>query len=213
MDLNKPVEFKTLVDSHGNEYYLVDNAQIIWTNFAGRENAMNREGKRNFNWVIPDPELAQQIAALGFNVRHRSVRDGYDGDEFDHLKIDISYETDKGIPIEEINPEWLPEVYLVDDNDCATLIEKEGLGELDGKTITFALFEFRPHDWAVGNKSGTAAKLKRLFLKVKRDPLAGRFRFRDSGAVRPNDYSVIKTQMNREQDVQVPGGDEVPFDI
>lgn len=213
MDLSKPVKFETLLDGHGQEYYMVDNAQLIWTNFAGNETSMNRGGKRNFNWVIPDPELAQQLAAMGLNVRHRSIRDGVDGEEFDHLKIDISYETDKGIPIEEINPEWVPQVYLVDENDYLTLIEKEGLGELDGKIITYALFEFRLYNWTYGNKTGVSAKLKRLFLRVKKDPLAGRFRFKDSGAVRPNDYAQIAREVHADRDGQVPGGDDLPFEI
>ena len=214
MDENRPTTIEELYDDRGHVYYAVDNAKIIWTNFSGRGNSYNRDGKRNFNFIFPDPELAQKFALLEYNVKHRSVRDGFDGDEFDFLKVDISYETDKGQPIEEINPEWYPRIYLLDDNNYATEIFKDNLGELDGKFIIDSYFEFRPYPWKMKNgKSGTAAKLKRLFLKIKKDPLAGRFKFRDSEAIHPNDYTVLRSQEIRERNGQVPGGDDLPFDI
>ena len=214
MDSNLPTTFDTLQDSHGNPYFVVDNAKIIWTNFSGTETPFNRKGKRNFVWVIPDGELAQQLAALGFNIKHRSVRDGYDGEEFDHLRIDISYETDDGRPIGEINKEWVPEVYLVNDDDYFIPINEDGIGEFDTKIITYALFEFRKYDWTYGGKSGTSAKLKRIFLKVKQDPIMARFKRSD--AIHPNDYSVMRTEElrdRREANGQVPGGDDLPFAI
>ena len=216
MDINTPFVFDTLYDDDGHEYYSADNALIQWTNFAGRATDYNREGKRNFIWRIPDPELAQKLANLGLNIKHRSVRDGFDGDEYDYLRMDISYETDKGIPIEDINPKWLPKIYLVDDNNVATLIDKESLGVFDGKTITYVYFEFRCRPWTYNNKkTGVAANVMRMLIKVKKDRLDGRFKFVDS-AIRPNDYSVQRTQeirANREAEQQAPGGDDLPFNI
>lgn len=212
MDSNKPTTFDKLIDDKGREYYAVDNAELIWTNFAGLENDFNRKGKRNFNWLIPNPEWGQILAERGFNIRHRSVRDGFDGDEFDHLKVDIAYETEKGEPIEDINPEWYPRIYILNDDDEAIPIEKDALAILDGKTILYALFEFRPHDWNVGGKTGTSAKLKRLFIKIRKDPLEGRFKIRDTGAIRPNDYFQIAQEVHRERAARREAEQQVPAD-
>lgn len=214
MNSNLPTTFETMKDTHGNEFYVVDNALIQWTNFSGTETPYNRKGKRNFEWVIPDPELAQQLAGLGFNVKHHSVRDGFDGEEYDHMKIEISYETNDGRSIGDINKEWVPEVYLVDDDDYYTLLTEDSIGELDSKVITYTLFEFRPYNWTYNKKTGMSAKLKRIFLRVKQDPIMGRFK--GNTAVRPNDYSVQRTQDLQERikfSNQTPGGDDLPFNI
>ena len=235
MDLNKPVTFEILVDDQGQEYYSVDNARIIWTNFAGVEKDFNHSGKRNFVWAIPDVlnfrdgqisglELAQRLAGEGYNIKHRSSRDGLDGEEFDHVRIDISYETAKGQPIEEINPDWYPRIYLLDDNNCALEITRDGIGMLDGKRILYAYFEFRPCPWNFNNKTGTAAKLKRIFLNVRKDPLADRFRIIDSqaAAIRKNEEMQQARNLKKMMDGanpriernQVPTDPEdLPFEI
>lgn len=196
MDFNKPTTVEIVFDKKGNKEYIVDNAYLQWFNFSGTETASNRKGKRNFVWRIPNEELAQQIAADGYNVKHYSIRDGYDGDEYDYLQIQLSYRDRYGVPFAEKYPGLVPHVYLVDDDDYYTEIKEDGVGEFDNKTILYAVMRFRRYDWDYNHKKGTTACVAELYLKVKKDPIVGKFRPRSEKE--PN---------------QTPGGNDLPFDM
>ena len=211
MDLSKPTHMDITYDKKGNKEYIIDNAYLQWFNLAGRENPNNRKGKRNLVWRIPDPEWAEELAADGYNVKHYSVRDGYDGDEYDYLQIQLTYRDKDGVPFAEKYPGLVPHVYLVDEDDYYTLIDEDGVGEFDDKTILYALLEFRRYDWDYNRKKGTTACIKNLYLKVKKDPIVGRFKPKE--AVHPNDYSVMKSQMDKERNQKPNDGDDLPFNI
>ena len=57
-----------------NRNVLIDDARIIFRNFAGKEGMYNREGDRNFSVILP-PDLADQLAKDGWNVKWLKARD------------------------------------------------------------------------------------------------------------------------------------------
>jgi hypothetical protein len=56
----------------------IDDAKIIFRNFAGRGDKFNREGDRNFAVMIPDEDMANELADRGWNVKIKPPRE--DGD-------------------------------------------------------------------------------------------------------------------------------------
>ena len=56
----------------------IDDARIIYRNFAGRGDKFNREGDRNFAVIIPNEELAHDLIDRGWNVKIKPPRDEHD---------------------------------------------------------------------------------------------------------------------------------------
>lgn len=50
---------------------IIENAEIIFPNFSGREGRYNREGNRCFSVMIPDTDMALKLKEDGWNVKER----------------------------------------------------------------------------------------------------------------------------------------------
>ena len=72
----------------------IENARLIFRNFAGVEREFNSEGDRNFS-VVLEPKLAQQLKDAGWRVKQLKPR-GEDEEGDYHLKVTVNYK--KGRP-------------------------------------------------------------------------------------------------------------------
>lgn len=70
---------------------LVEDAKLLFRNFAGRAQNFNSEGDRNFS-VVLEPELAEKLKADGWRVKQLKPREeGEPGDY--HMKVNVNYRT------------------------------------------------------------------------------------------------------------------------
>lgn len=126
----------------------IDGRDIIFRNFEGRGDKFNREGDRNFSLRFRDPELADEVAKDGWNVRIKPARDE-DEDDFMRLPIKLKF-TDYG-----------PKVYLWSGNNRVEL-DEESIGCLDSIEIDHVNMDVRPYNWEVNGRIGRTAYLQTI---------------------------------------------------
>lgn len=116
----------------------IDNARIVFRNFAGRGDKYNRDGDRNFAVVIPNEEIKDALLedvneyGVPWNVKIRQPRE--EGDEpFMYMKVKVKF-TDFG-----------PAIYLRSGRSKRRLTE-ETVGLLDSISIASVNLDIRAYD-------------------------------------------------------------------
>ena len=137
----------------------IDDARIIYRNFAGRGDKYNREGDRNFAVVIPDEEMADELTNLGWNVKIKPPREDSDT-PFMFLPVKVKF-NDRGT-----------NVYLKTGN-VQNKLDEESVGLLDNIDIIGVDLDIRPFDWDVNGKQGRTAYLQSIRVIQDVDRFAG----------------------------------------
>lgn len=139
----------------------IDDARIIYRNFAGAGSKYNREGDRNFAVVIPNQEIADKLTAEGWNVKVKPPRE--EGDEpFMFLAVKIKF-NDRG-----------PTVYLKSGSRQVKL-DEDSIDCLDNIDILSVDLDIRPYNWEVNGKTGRTAYLQAIHVTQEIDRFADRF--------------------------------------
>lgn len=143
----------------------IDDARIIFRNFAGVGSKFNREGDRNFAVIIEDQETADELVNAGWNVRIKPPRDE-DDTPFMYLPIKVKF-NDLG-----------PIVYLKT-GDVMNKLDEESVACLDNVDILGVDLDVRPYDWEVNGKTGRTAYLQSICVIQEVDRFAERYMRKD----------------------------------
>ena len=144
-----------------NNKLAIDNARIIFKNFTGKDDKFGREGDRSFSIVIEDDALAEQLANDGWNVKPLTPRDP--DDKVNHfIKVKISF---------KVRP---PKIWLLT-NHKRTLLDEDTIATLQYARIENADVVVSPWRWEVNSKTGIAAYLETLYVKIEDDPFADKY--------------------------------------
>ena len=147
----------------------IDDARIIYRNFAGAPSKFNREGDRNFAVVIDDQDIAEALTEKGWNVKIKPPRE--EGDEpFMFLPVKVKF-NDRG-----------PRVYLQNSlgGRNRVTLDEDTVGILDNVDITNVDLDMRPYDWDVQGKTGRTAYLQSICVTQEVDRFLDRYAEQES---------------------------------
>lgn len=140
----------------------IENATILWPNFAGKETRYNRAGDRNFCVIIDNPREAQNLSDYGWNIKIRSPRD--EGDEPQHyIQVTVNFNFWKR-----------PEIYMITRNG-KVLLDEESVTSLDYADISHADIVIRPRVWDDNGVQRIKAYLQELYVVVEESRFAAKY--------------------------------------
>ena len=141
----------------------LENAHIMFRNFAGNPDKFNRNGGvRSFNVRIDDPELAEQLMEDGWNIKILAPRE--EGDKpTHHVQVFVGY---------KIRP---PKVMMISGGTMTELTE-ETISTLDYADIMSADVEINPGVWEDDNgNERVKAWLKEMYVTIEKSAFADKY--------------------------------------
>jgi hypothetical protein len=140
---------------------VLEDVEIIFRNFAGREGMYNSEGDRNFAVLLP-PDVAEAMAQDGWAVKMLKPRDE---DEAPRPYISVKVNFKGSRP---------PVIKMITDRNTTTL-DEDSIDVLDWVDVKQVDLMIRPYEWAVGGRSGIKAYLQSLYITIIEDPLQAKY--------------------------------------
>lgn len=148
----------------GSKQLNLEGAQIGFKNFSGAEGPYNKAGERSFA-VFLDEELAHNLKADGWNVKHPKEREFEEGQEDTrqpHLAVSVAFNM------------YPPKVVLIAGDNTTVLGEGE-LDILDWAEIKTVDLVLRPYHWSVNGQSGIKAYLKAIYVTIETDAFSNKY--------------------------------------
>lgn len=141
---------------------LIENARILFRNFAGAPSMYNAAGDRNF-CILINPSDAPSLQQQGWNIKFLKPRDPSE-DPQPYMQVNVKYINREGKPVR--NP---PRLVMVTSRGRTDLPEAlaEMLDMVDLRNVDVTL---RPYDHQM-NGGGRSAYLKTIVVTIEEDPL------------------------------------------
>ena len=140
----------------------IENAQIRFRNFSGRETKFNNAGRRNFCVLISEDD-AQALADIGWNIKY--LRAQHEGEiDQPYLQVKVTFE-----PI-------APSIFLVTGKRKVKLNE-DTVGQLDFAELSNVDLIIRPYEYDFNGQHGISAYVKTMYATIVEDQFASKYDF------------------------------------
>lgn len=140
----------------GDGTLVMEDARVVFRNFAGAEGMYNREGDRNF-CVLLEEDLAADMLQDGWNIKRLKPRDDNPVGTA-YIQVSVGF---KGRP---------PRMVMITSKGRVDLGEDECV-LLDWADILKVDLIIRPYHWNVNGRTGVKAYLKSIFVIINEDYL------------------------------------------
>jgi hypothetical protein len=145
------------------DQFKIEDAELVFRNFEGREGTYNIRGERNFNVILTNPSDVAALQADGWALGELKPLDE-DGDPRPKLKVGVRFDV------------YPPNVVLITNGGMTrTRLTADTIGILDSIEMAMVDLIVRPYDWTYGDKTGTKAMLKSLYVTAKEDELEAKY--------------------------------------
>jgi hypothetical protein len=143
----------------------IEDAHILFRNFAGKEGKYNRAGERSFCVLLTDT-VAEPMLRDGWNVRYLNPSD--EGElPTPYVQVSVGFNN---------RP---PRIILLT-STTRTQLEEPSVEILDWADIRLADLIIRGYEWSVNGKSGIKAYLQSLFVTIEEDELEKKYKIHDN---------------------------------
>lgn len=140
----------------------IENATIIWKNFAGAPDKFHSQGGyRKFNVIIDDPDEAQKLNDDGWNIKVRPPREEGDSPLFT-LEVAVSFMN------------YPPKIIMMTSTNKVEL-DEDSVECLDTADILSADLIISPYNYDVNGKKGIKAYLKTAYITIEEDRFAAKY--------------------------------------
>lgn len=175
----------------------MEDARIMWRNFAGVEKKYNAEGDRNFV-IFLDDETAAVLRNDGWNVKVLEPRDPEERPQ-PFLKVSVNFKGPRP-----------PRLVMITSRGRTTLPE-EAAGILDWAMIKQVDLIVRPYQWEVNGNSGVKAYLQSLYMTIEEDALE--LKYADVPEIMPTGDEPLQIEAGQPEVIEgVIVEDESPWD-
>lgn len=143
-----------------NKNVPIENAQICFRNFSGKEGKFNAEGQRNF-CVVLDDRLADQLISEGYNIKYLNPRDEMDTPR-PYIQVKVNFRNSP------------PKIAMVSSKGVS-LLDEETVGTLDWADIDNVDLIITPYNWEVNGRTGVTAYLKTIYVTIAEDEFESKY--------------------------------------
>lgn len=151
------MELTFTTSRRGERILQINDARIIFRNFAGAGDKFNREGDRNFSLLIPTQEIADALMNdlndynAGWNVKVKPPRE--DGDDpFIHMPVKVKFTA------------FGPNVYLKSGDAEPVKLDEDTIDCLDQIDIASIDLDIRAYDDTINGRGFRSAYLLSMYV-------------------------------------------------